>query len=239
MSHKPPPKGDELRRLVLRAQAGDRQARNELVVRNMGLVAKPATYYAKRNPGIILDDLMQAGRTGLIRAVEKFDLEKGFKFSTYADWWIKQELRRLVRAENPRGVSARLKDTSDYMERRMSPEDEKLYEAGCLGYIALDSPAIAGDSSSDMVRDVIVGQTDMEEESHTAVLMEQVHKVMRSGRLSQFHREALMLHFGVGCEPHTVEQIRRQFASEGYDVDVHQLVDESLAEIRDSIGVRE
>lgn len=238
MKPKPPPKGSELRNLVRKAQAGDRQARNEMVVRNMGLVEKPATYFARRNPGIDLDDLWQAGRIGLIRAVEKFDVMRGFKFSTYADHWVRQELRRMIRAQNARGISSTLTEASNYMEGKLSAADTEQYEAACLNYISLDSPAVAGDSHSDQVRDVIPSGEDVAEDAHRAVLMQQVELVFQSGKLTSYHRKALMMYF---TEDLSNEQISRSFKKSGYGYCtpalVQKLIDESLVELRASLGV--
>ncbi len=67
------------------------EARNTIILSNVGLVAKNATALAR---GIPIEDLIQVGFIGLIRAVEKFDVERGFKFSTYATWWIRQAMLR-------------------------------------------------------------------------------------------------------------------------------------------------
>ncbi len=86
--------GEEERSLARRAQAGDRRAHDELVLHNIRLVYSIARRYV---PGPLpLDDLMQEGTLGLIRAVEKFDPDRGFKLSTYATWWIKQAVQRAI-----------------------------------------------------------------------------------------------------------------------------------------------
>lgn len=92
------------RELIARAQRGDTTARNEVVMLNMGLVRRVVQRYRRLATSMNHDDLTQEGVLGLIKAVARFDLDKGYRFSTYAMWWIKQAVLKALR-ERDRDVA--------------------------------------------------------------------------------------------------------------------------------------
>ena len=87
-------KADEEIEIAKRIEEGDQEAKNKLISANLRLVVAIAKKYTGR--GMLFLDLIQEGNMGLIKAVDKFDYHKGFKFSTYATWWIRQAITRAI-----------------------------------------------------------------------------------------------------------------------------------------------
>src|SRR6266852_5231836 len=85
---------EEEQRLAQRIQAGDQHSKEQFIQANLRLVVSMAKRHQGR--GLALEDLIQEGNIGLLRAVEKFDPTKGYKFSTYATWWIRQAISRAI-----------------------------------------------------------------------------------------------------------------------------------------------
>src|SRR3712207_3361825 len=112
--------------LSLRAKAGDKRARQELIEKNLKLVVSVAKKY--RGYGLPFEDLIQEGNIGLMKAVEKFDPERGFRLSTYVTWWIRQAIQRAVADKSrPIRVPAHM---GDKIRKMVSTQNELYAEHG-------------------------------------------------------------------------------------------------------------
>src|SRR5215208_722936 len=122
--------------LSKRAKKGDEAARNRLIEKNLRLVVSIAT--KSRGHGLPFEDLIQEGNIGLMRAVEKFDSDRGFRFSTYATWWIRQAVQRAVADKGrtiriPVHISEKMRKMARtynelWAELELAPTDEAVAE---------------------------------------------------------------------------------------------------------------
>jgi RNA polymerase primary sigma factor len=219
----------EPRNLAPYLRSGE-ESRRQMIEANLRLVVSVAKKYLGH--GMSLLDLIQEGNTGLMRAVEKFDWRRGFKFSTYATWWIRQAVtraiadqartirvpvhmnerisrynREVMRLSQQLGRDPKLEEIAEAME--MSPEKVEEIKSAIRVPISLEKPV--GDDEESMLGDFVEDEShDLEELAAKGVLRDAIDEVL--DKLSDREAGIIRLRFGLsGRRPQTLEEVGGHF----------------------------
>lgn len=226
-------KASEEQELAKRILEGDMEAKNQLITANLRLVVSIAKHYIGR--GMLFLDLIEEGNLGLIKAVEKFDYTKNFKFSTYATWWIRQAITRAI-ADQARtiripvhmvetinkitrvqrqlvqklGREPTAEEISEELNGAMTPDRIREIQRIALEPVSLESPIGEEDDShlGDFVEDKeSISPTDYTTQS---MIRSALYDVMSD--LTDREEKVLRLRYGIGDgKPRTLEEVGKEF----------------------------
>lgn len=241
--------------LVRRARQGDRQALERLIRANLRFVVSVAKQY--QGCGLPIEDLINEGNLGLLKAVEKFDETRGFKFISYAVWWIRQSILKAI-AEKKRLIRLPSTQSTRHMylqriyaqleqefEREPTPEElaqalnikpEEVLELRAVNEVSsLDTPAGAEEEGTTLLETLISKEPDYTQEMEKQELKRALERAI--ARLSDREQEVIRLTFGLEGVPLSVHSVAEKLGLSPERV--RQIRSQALKKLRKSKELRE
>ncbi len=227
--------------LAKRIEKGDERALNELVSANLRFVIKIAKRY--QNQGVPIADLISEGNYGLITAAKKFDHTKGFRFISYAIWWIKQCIiqslnddSRTVRLPgNMINKLSKIRKEIDQFEKvnQREPTHNEVARVMVPSCTSLSTPVNEnGDELGNLIENNLFDRPDIIKEEETNVKNSGLNKAMQS--LSSREVEIINCYFGITGEPMTLELIGEEFGLTKERI--RQIKESAIRKIRNNVG---
>ena len=225
---------EEEQELAKKVKTGSKYAKDKLVESNLRLVISIAKRYVGR--GIPFPDLIQEGNMGLMKAVEKFDVDKGYKFSTYATWWIRQSLTRALADQSrviriPVHMTEMINKLSKYegiyfSQFGVRPSDKEIMEhfeidkeklkvirKAATSVTSLDQPVLEDEETT--LTDFIVDEESIDNNAYNSVLDEGADEYLINFAMSHLtSREQRLLELRLGLKdgkPRTLEEVGKEF----------------------------
>ena len=255
--HKPILTKEQEKSLALRIRNGDEKAKELFIERNLRLVIKVARKYTGH--GISFLDLIQEGNLGLIKAVDKFDVTKGYKFSTYATCWIRQSIQRSLgdKSRNIRlpihlyekvkkyellkkklSLKFNREPTFEELSKKMRVSIDTIYKYERLKHDTISLNMIVGDEDSELEDFISLSTESIDNQFIEENLKDVIENLLKNSNLTTKEIDILKLRFGIGTnDPKTLEETGKIYGVSRERI--RQIQEKALKKIRRSYNVKE
>lgn len=255
--HKPILTKEQEKSLALRIRNGDEKAKELFIERNLRLVIKVARKYTGH--GISFLDLIQEGNLGLIKAADKFDVTKGYKFSTYATCWIRQSIQRSLgdKSRNIRlpvhlyekvkkyellkkelSLKFNREPTFEELSKKMRVSIDTIYKYERLEHDTISLNMIVGDEDSELEDFISLSTESIDNQFIEENLKDVIENLLKNSNLTTKEIDILKLRFGIGTnDPKTLEETGKIYGVSRERI--RQIQEKALKKIRRSYNVKE